>query len=112
MTNDGRQRAGNGSDNLKTPLTTGGIVPDLDAEFADAARSATALPRDPGNDVKLRLYALYKQAVVGDVQGRRPGFTDLVGRAKYDAWAKVKGMSSADAKQAYIELVAELSSET
>jgi acyl-CoA-binding protein len=83
-------------------------VPDLDAKFADAARTATALPRDPGNDVKLRLYVLYKQATTGDVQGRRPGFTDPIGRAKYDAWAKIAGMSADDAKQAYVELVAEL----
>ena len=86
-------------------------MPDRDTRFADAARTATSLTRDPGNDVKLRLYALYKQATVGNVQGRRPGFTDLAGRAKYDAWAKVEGMCSQDAKQAYIELVAELSGE-
>jgi diazepam-binding inhibitor (GABA receptor modulating acyl-CoA-binding protein) len=86
-------------------------VPDRDTQFADAARTATSLTRAPGNDAKLRLYALYKQATVGDVQGRRPGFTDLVGRAKYDAWAKAEGMSSEDAKQAYLELVAELSSD-
>jgi acyl-CoA-binding protein len=98
MTNDGTSH----------PLNPGGIVPDLDAEFADAAKTATALPRDPGNDVKLRLYALYKQATTGDVQGRRPGFIDPVGRAKYDAWAAVAGMSADDAKQAYVELVAEL----
>jgi acyl-CoA-binding protein len=87
-------------------------VPDRDTQFADAARTATSLTRDPRNDIKLRLYALYKQATVGDVEGRRPGFTDLVGRVKYDAWAKVEGMSPEDAKQAYVELVAELSSET
>jgi diazepam-binding inhibitor (GABA receptor modulator, acyl-CoA-binding protein) len=86
-------------------------VPDLDTEFADAAQTASALPRDPGNDVKLRLYALYKQATTGDVQGRRPGFTDPVGRAKYDAWAKVAGTPADDAKRAYVELVAELAGE-
>jgi diazepam-binding inhibitor (GABA receptor modulating acyl-CoA-binding protein) len=86
-------------------------VPHRDTQFADAARTATSLTRDPGKDAKLRLYALYKQATVGDVQGRRPGFTDPVGRAKYDAWAKVEGTSSQEAKQAYVELVAQLSSD-
>ena len=85
-------------------------MPDLDAEFAAAAQTASALPRDPGNDVKLRLYALYKQALTGDAQGKRPGFLDPVGRAKYDAWTQVSGMTTDDAKRAYVELVAELSS--
>jgi diazepam-binding inhibitor (GABA receptor modulating acyl-CoA-binding protein) len=98
MTNDG----------TSDPLDPGGIVSDLDARFADAARTATVLPGDPGNDVKLRLYALYKQATTGDVQGRRPGFIDPVGRAKYDAWATVAGMAADDAKQAYADLVAQL----
>ena len=80
----------------------------LDAEFADAARTATSLASDPGNDVKLRLYGLYKQATVGDVQGRRPGFTDPVGRAKYDAWARLAGTGTDDAKRAYVELVGDL----
>ena len=81
---------------------------DLDADFDAAARMATQLPRDPGNDVKLWLYALYKQATTGDAQGRRPGFTDPVGRAKYDAWAKIAGTPADAAKQSYVELVASL----
>jgi diazepam-binding inhibitor (GABA receptor modulator, acyl-CoA-binding protein) len=83
-------------------------VLDLDAEFADAARAATTLPRDPGNEVKLRLYALYKQATAGDVQSRRPGFTDPVGRAKHDAWSQVAGTDAQAAKRAYVDLVARL----
>jgi diazepam-binding inhibitor (GABA receptor modulator, acyl-CoA-binding protein) len=83
-------------------------VPQLDAEFTDAARTATSLPSDPGNEVKLRLYGLYKQATVGDVQGRRPGFTDPVGRAKYDAWARLAGTGTDDAKRAYVTLVGDL----
>jgi len=57
------------------------------------------------NDVMLELYALYKQATTGDVAGSRPGFTDLRGRAKYDAWAKHKGKSKDSAMEAYIALV-------
>ncbi|MGZ4611828.1 MAG: acyl-CoA-binding protein [Kineosporiaceae bacterium] len=85
-------------------------MPELDAQFAPAAHAATTQIRDPGNHVKLRLYALYKQATVGDVRGRRPGFTDPVGRAKFDAWARVSGTAADDAKRAYVELVGELSS--
>ena len=56
----------------------------------------------------LRLYALFKQANEGDVTGKRPGFTNPVGRAKYDAREKVTGLSSDDAKEQYIALVESL----
>ena len=57
------------------------------------------------NDLKLKLYAHFKQATVGDVTGERPGFMDFAGGAKFDAWSKLKGMSEEDAKKAYIKLV-------
>jgi acyl-CoA-binding protein len=81
---------------------------DLDADFDSAVSGVTELTRDPGNDVKLRLYALYKQATAGDVSGRRPGFTNPVARAKYDAWAKVAGLPADDAKREYVALVESL----
>jgi carboxylesterase len=58
-----------------------------------------------GNDVLLALYALFKQATVGDVTGSRPGMLDLRGRAKYDAWARHQGMSADAAMAAYVALV-------
>jgi acyl-CoA-binding protein len=81
---------------------------DLKTQFEQAAREAQKLPKKPDNDTLLRLYALYKQATVGDVSGKRPGFMDMVGQAKYDAWAKVKGSSKDAAMQAYIDLVDQL----
>lgn len=77
-------------------------------EFTAAAEDVKNLPADPGNDAKLRLYALYKQATEGDVDGKRPGFTNLVGRAKYDAWAQVQGMAADDARAEYVALVRSL----
>jgi carboxylesterase len=77
---------------------------DLPQRFADAQariKPVTGL----GNDVMLDLYALYKQGTAGDVSGDRPGMMDLRGRAKYDAWAKRKGMTKDAAMQAYIDLV-------
>ncbi len=62
------------------------------------------MSEDPGNDVKLKLYALYKQATEGDVQGKRPGFTNPVGRAKYDAWAALVGLTQDEAKVQYSEI--------
>jgi acyl-CoA-binding protein len=82
---------------------------DLAKRFEDAAAAVKKLKDDPGNAVKLELYALYKQGSEGDVAGKRPGFTDMVGRAKYDAWAKVKGVAQDDAKKQYIDLVKSLS---
>ncbi len=77
---------------------------DLAARFADAQariKPVTGL----GNDVLLAMYALYKQATVGDVAGSRPGMLDLRGRAKYDAWAEKKGMAKDAAMTAYVALV-------
>jgi diazepam-binding inhibitor (GABA receptor modulating acyl-CoA-binding protein) len=61
------------------------------------------LPKLSNND-KLILYGLYKQATVGDVNTSRPGFFDAVGKAKWDAWKAKEGLSSENAKQAYIDI--------
>ncbi len=81
---------------------------DLKANFEQAAVDVTQLPKKPGNDTLLKLYALYKQGMEGDCSGGRPGMFSPVKRAKYDAWAEKKGMSQADAQQAYIDLVKSL----
>jgi diazepam-binding inhibitor (GABA receptor modulating acyl-CoA-binding protein) len=81
---------------------------DIETRFEAAAEEAKQLPSKPDNETLLKLYALYKQATAGDVTGRRPGFANPVGRAKYDAWAKEKGSPAEDAMQAYIDLVEEL----
>ena len=77
-------------------------------EFRAAAEDVKGLASDPGNDTKLRLYALYKQATEGDVQGKRPGFTNPVGRAKHDAWEALKGTSPDTARSDYVALVRSL----
>lgn len=78
-------------------------------EFTAALARVDQLTNDPGNETKLRLYALYKQATVGDVTGKKPGFADFVGKAKYQAWAELKGTSADAARQDYVELVNSLS---
>jgi diazepam-binding inhibitor (GABA receptor modulator, acyl-CoA-binding protein) len=80
----------------------------LQAAFETAVAESKNLPERPDNQTLLRIYALFKQASEGDVSGRRPGFTDLVGRAKYDAWASLQGTSAEAAMQAYIDLIAKL----
>lgn len=83
-------------------------MPDLKAEFEQAAQDVQKLPKKPDDKTMLSLYAFYKQATAGDVKGNRPGGFDVVGKAKYDAWAKVKGTSPELAMQAYVELVKRL----
>ncbi len=81
---------------------------DLDAKFTDAAARVKTLSARPGNDVLLDLYALFKQGSEGDASGKRPSAFDLKGRAKYDAWAKRRGMGRDEAKEAYVALVDKL----
>jgi diazepam-binding inhibitor (GABA receptor modulating acyl-CoA-binding protein) len=81
---------------------------DLQAAFDKAVADSKKLPDRPDNQTLLQIYALYKQATEGDVEGKRPGFTDMVGRAKYDAWAAVKGKAKSEAMQAYVDLIESL----
>ena len=81
---------------------------DLKTRFNAAAADSKKLAKSTSNDMKLKMYGLFKQACAGDVTGPRPGFTDIVGRAKYDAWAAVKATSTEDAMQQYIDLVESL----
>ena len=81
---------------------------DLKAQFEQAVADSKNLSEKPDNMTLLKLYALYKQATAGDVEGKRPGFTDMVGRAKWDAWNEAKGKSSDEAMQEYVDLVESL----
>lgn len=81
---------------------------DLKAAFEKAVADSKSLPERPDNQTLLKIYALYKQASVGDVEGKRPGFGDMVGRAKWDAWNGVKGKSTDDAMQEYVDLIESL----
>lgn len=81
---------------------------DIETKFTTALAEVEELPERPGNEDLLKLYALYKQATVGDADGKRPGMMDFVKRAKYDAWAGLEGTSSDDAMREYAALVEEL----
>jgi diazepam-binding inhibitor (GABA receptor modulator, acyl-CoA-binding protein) len=78
------------------------------AAFDAAVAASKSLPEKPDNATLLQIYSLYKQSTEGDVEGKRPGFTDMVGRAKYDAWAAVKGRSKDEAMTAYVDLIESL----
>jgi acyl-CoA-binding protein len=83
-------------------------MPSLNEQFEQAVADSKKLSEKPDNLTLLKLYALYKQGSAGDVEGKRPGFTDMVGRAKWDAWNEQKGKSADEAQQAYIDLVESL----
>jgi acyl-CoA-binding protein len=81
---------------------------DLKAKFEQAVTDSKSLPEKPDNMTLLKLYALYKQGTSGDADGKRPGFGDMVGRAKWDAWNGLKGKSNDEAMQEYVDLVESL----
>lgn len=80
----------------------------LKTQFEQAVADSKQLPEKPDNMTLLKIYALYKQATSGDAEGKRPGFSDMVGRAKWDAWDAVKGKSSEEAMQEYVDLIESL----
>ena len=81
----------------------------LKASFEAAVANSKNLSERPDNATLLKIYALYKQATAGDNTEKKPGFGDMVGRAKWDAWNGLKGTSNDDAMQQYIDLIESLS---
>ena len=81
---------------------------DLKSQFEQAVADSKQLPEKPDNMTLLKIYSLYKQATEGDVEGKRPGFTDMVGRAKWDAWTELKGKAGDEAMQEYVDLIESL----
>lgn len=81
---------------------------DLKAAFDKAVKESKELPEKPDNQTLLQIYSLYKQATEGDNGGKRPGFTDMVGRVKFDAWAALNGKGGDEAMQEYVDLIESL----
>jgi len=77
-------------------------------QFEDAQKKVNNLSQRPDNSELLQLYALYKQATEGDIQGEVPGAFDFKAKFKYDAWAGLSGTSREEAMQGYIDLATKL----
>jgi acyl-CoA-binding protein len=77
-------------------------------QFDQAVAASKSFTQRPANEELLQLYAHYKQATEGDVQGERPGGFDFKAIAKFDAWASLKGKTSEEATAEYIRLVEKL----
>lgn len=80
----------------------------LQEQFTQAQADSKNLSERPDNMTLLKIYALFKQGSTGDATGDRPGMTDFVGRAKFDAWAGLKGTSQETAMQQYVDLITSL----
>jgi acyl-CoA-binding protein len=82
----------------------------LDEAFNKAQAQLVKLSNLPQRELIMKIYGLYKQTTVGDINIERPGFfsTDLKGKAKHDAWSQFKGMNKETACLEYIKLVQEL----
>jgi len=82
---------------------------DLKAQFEQAITDSKSLSEKPSNETLLQLYSLYKQGTEGDVSGEAPTNPfDFVNKAKYEAWAALKGKTSEAAMQEYVDLVEKL----
>ena len=81
---------------------------ELQTAFEAAVAESRNLTERPSNATLLRIYALYKQATAGDIATDKPGFSDLIGRAKWEAWNALRGTATDDAMQQYIDLIASL----
>ncbi|QRV87606.1 acyl-CoA-binding protein [Ceratobasidium sp. AG-Ba] len=79
----------------------------INAQFNRAVEIVQSLPKtgpiQTGYEEKLAMYSLYKQATLGNVKTARPGMWDMLGRAKWDEWAKHKDMDTREAQWMYVE---------
>lgn len=82
----------------------------LQQTFEQAVANSKTLAEKPDNETLLKLYSLYKQATQGDcTDADAPANPfDFVAKFKFAAWEKLKGISSNDAMQQYIDLVNQL----
>jgi acyl-CoA-binding protein len=81
----------------------------LQTQFEAAVAHSKSLTERPDNSTLLKIYGLYKQATAGDNAEKKPGFSDMVGRAKWEAWNGFKGTTSDAAMQQYVDLIESLS---
>jgi acyl-CoA-binding protein len=81
---------------------------DLKTQFEAAVANSKSLSERPDNSTLLKIYGLYKQATTGDNAEKKPGFSDMVGRAKWEAWDGFKGTGTEEAMQQYINLIESL----
>ena len=80
---------------------------ELEQQFEAAKKRVMELTEKPSNEKLLELYALNKQATLGDcaLHGEKPAMFDFVAAAKYNSWETKKGLTAETAQQQYIDFV-------
>ncbi|XP_029612035.1 enoyl-CoA delta isomerase 2, mitochondrial [Salmo trutta] len=84
---------------------TGSMMGATVEQFNHAKSQMGTLKEDPGNEAKLKIYALFKQATQGPCNTPKPGMLDFIGKAKWDAWKSLGSVSQEDARQQYVDLI-------
>lgn len=77
-------------------------------QFNHAKSQMGTLKNDPGNEAKLKIYALFKQATQGPCNTPKPGMLDFINKAKWDAWKSLGSISQEEARQNYVDLIGSL----
>lgn len=82
---------------------------ELTEKFEQAKNDSKSFSERPSNETLLQLYSLYKQGTIGDVDTDPPSNPfDFVAKAKYEAWANLKGKTKEVAMKEYVDLVEKL----
>uniref|UniRef100_A0AAY4BY62 ACB domain-containing protein n=1 Tax=Denticeps clupeoides TaxID=299321 RepID=A0AAY4BY62_9TELE len=95
------------SPRLKLHITASVMAATVE-DFNNAKAKLGTLKKDPGNEVKLRIYALFKQATQGPCNTPKPSMLDFVNKAKWDAWKSLGSISQEEARQKYVVLISSL----
>lgn len=80
----------------------------MEEEFEQHCSLVKLLPKRPSDEDLLMLYALYKQATLGDNKTNEPGIFSIEARRKWSSWKNVEGMEKEQAMQHYILKVKDL----
>ena len=76
----------------------------LEMKFTKAFNDLSELEENLAPDIMLKLYAYYKQAVIGNTFSYG-GEVDVRDAFKFNAWTQLNGMTQENAKKQYIKLV-------
>ncbi|KAM7390006.1 hypothetical protein PAMA_008261 [Pampus argenteus] len=96
------------SSSLKFHSTTSPMMGATVEQFEQAKSKLSMLKEDPGNEAKLKIYALFKQATQGPCNTPKPGMLDFVNKVKWDAWKSLGSISQDEARQQYCDLISSL----
>lgn len=80
----------------------------MQEKFDQAAINVKKLRKSPKNDELVEIYALYKQATIGNVNTADPGIWKKKEKIKWNAWKHKEGTNREKAKQDYVNKVNEL----